>query len=50
MEKKDEGGRMMDEKEETNITISSFITHPSYFLISLRASVSPWFFISYLVK
>jgi len=23
--KKDEGGRMMDEKEETSITISSFI-------------------------
>ena len=31
----------MDEKEETGITISSFITHPSYFLCSLRASVSP---------
>jgi len=30
-EKKDEGGRMMDEKEETSITVSSFITHPSYF-------------------
>jgi hypothetical protein len=40
-EKKDEGGRMMDEKEETSITVSSFITHPSYFLSSLRASVSP---------
>ncbi|MDQ1317500.1 MAG: hypothetical protein QG588_1152, partial [Candidatus Poribacteria bacterium] len=38
---KDEGGRMTDEKEEVNITISSFITHPSYFLSSLRASVSP---------
>ena len=24
-EKKDEGGRMMDEKEETSITVSSFI-------------------------
>jgi hypothetical protein len=35
-EKKDEGGRMMDEKEETSITVSaplsrgiSFILHPS---------------------
>jgi len=37
----------MDEKEESNITISSFITHPSYFLISLRASVSPCFFMNY---
>jgi len=35
-EKKDEGGRMMDEKEETSITTSSLITHPSYFF-----SVSP---------
>jgi len=26
----------MDEKEETSITVSSFITHPSYFLNSLR--------------
>jgi hypothetical protein len=26
-EKKDEGGRMMDEKEETSITVSSFILH-----------------------
>jgi len=33
----------MDEKEETSITVSSFITHPSYFLCSLRASVSPCF-------
>jgi len=32
----------MDEKEETGITILSFITHPSYFLSSLRASVSPY--------
>jgi hypothetical protein len=24
---KNEGGRMMDEKEETSITVSSFITH-----------------------
>jgi hypothetical protein len=30
-ERKDEGGRMMDEKEETSITVSSFITHPSSF-------------------
>jgi len=40
-EKKDEGGRMMDEKEETSITVSSFIPHPSSFKSSLRASVSP---------
>jgi hypothetical protein len=33
-EKKDEGGGMMDEKEETSITVSSFMS-------SLRASVSP---------
>jgi len=32
-EKKDEGGRMMDEKEETGITISSFILHPSSFIL-----------------
>ena len=31
----------MDEKEKTIITVSSFITHPSYFLSSLRASMSP---------
>jgi hypothetical protein len=31
-EKKDEGGRMMDEKEETSITISSFIPHPFWVL------------------
>jgi len=29
MEKKDEGGRMMDEKEETSITVSSFILSSS---------------------
>ncbi|MDQ1317690.1 MAG: hypothetical protein QG588_1343, partial [Candidatus Poribacteria bacterium] len=49
-EKKDEGGRMMDEKEETSITVSaplsrgiSFILHHSSFILSssLRASVSP---------
>jgi hypothetical protein len=27
--KKDEGGRMMDEKEETSIKVSSLILHPS---------------------
>jgi hypothetical protein len=32
-EKKDEGGRMMDEKEETSITVSSFIPHPSSFIL-----------------
>ncbi|MDQ1316765.1 MAG: hypothetical protein QG588_414 [Candidatus Poribacteria bacterium] len=26
-EKKDEGGRMIDEKEETSITVSSLILH-----------------------
>jgi hypothetical protein len=41
--KKDEGGRMMDEKEETSITVSSFITHPSYFPV---LSVFSFFFIS----
>jgi hypothetical protein len=47
-EKKDEGGRMMDEKEKTSITVSSlilhpssFILHPSSFMSSLRDSVSP---------
>jgi hypothetical protein len=30
-EKKDEGRRMMDEKEETSIIVSAFITHPSSF-------------------
>jgi hypothetical protein len=34
----------MDEKEEKCITVSSFITHPSYFLSSLRVSVSPCLF------
>jgi hypothetical protein len=31
-EKKDEDGRMMDEKEEAIITISSFIPHTFYVL------------------
>jgi hypothetical protein len=32
-EKKDEGGGMMDEKEETSITVSSLILHPSSFIL-----------------
>jgi hypothetical protein len=31
--KKDEGGRMMDEKEKTSITVSSLIPHPSSLIL-----------------